>query len=316
MNEPTPRSGEAVVRIAGLSRQFARKMALVDVSLEIPRGAVYGLVGENGAGKTTLIKHILGLYRATVGSVQVFGMNPVEEPEAVLGRIGYLSEDRELPGWMRVSELMKYTQAFYPQWDSAYADALCEMFELDKGARLKHLSRGELAKAGLLAALAHRPDLLLLDEPSSGLDPVVRRDILSAVIRTVAEEGRTVLFSSHNLDEVERVADHVTMIYHGRVVMNTSMDDLRDLHHRVVLRGLNGHTEPPRLPGMLSVETHRGEWSYLCEGTLDAVKGAAAGSGAELLEIASPSLEDIFVALAKGTGLPARMVDAGQEVTP
>jgi ABC-2 type transport system ATP-binding protein len=214
---------EPVIDVSQLTRRFGTRPALDSVSLALPRGAVYGLVGANGAGKTTLIKHILGLLRAQTGTVRVFGLDPVAEPVAVLSRIGYLSEENDLPGWMRVAELIRYSRAFYPSWDDAYAEKLREAFGLDPAAKIKTLSKGQKARAGILIALAHRPELLLLDEPSSGLDPIVRRDILGAVMRTIADEGRTVLFSSHLLDEVEQVADHVTMINRGRVVLSGSL---------------------------------------------------------------------------------------------
>src|SRR2546426_4117228 len=188
MKYPYPSSAEAVVAITGLSRRFGAKTVLNEVSLYVPRGCVFGLVGENGAGKTTLIKHILGLLRAEAGTVRVFGMDPVAEPVAVLARIGYLSEENDLPGWMGVDELIRYTSAFYPKWDDAYAEELRRAFALDPAAKIKDLSRGQKARMGLLIALAHRPELLVLDEPSSGLDPIVRRDILGAVIRTTAHE--------------------------------------------------------------------------------------------------------------------------------
>lgn len=191
---------------------------------------MYGLVGANGAGKTTLIKHVLGLLRAEHGSVRVFGLDPVADPVAVLSQIGYLSEEHDLPGWMRVDELLRYTRAFYPTWDDAYAEELRQAFALDASSVIKHLSKGQKARVGLLIALAYRPALLVLDEPSSGLDPVVRRDILDAIIRTIADEGRTVLFSSHLLDEVERVADHVTMINQGRIVLSAGLDAIRESH--------------------------------------------------------------------------------------
>jgi len=219
-----------VISVAGLTRRFGATTALSSVSLSLPRGAVYGLVGANGAGKTTLIKHILGLLRADSGSVRVFGLDPVAEPVAVLSRIGYLSEENDLPGWMRVDELMRYTGAFYPAWDEAYAEELRQAFALDPAAKVKTLSKGQKARAGLLIALAHRPELLLLDEPSSGLDPIVRRDILGAVMRTIADEGRTVLFSSHLLEEVEQVADHVTMIHQGTIVLSAPLDVIRQSH--------------------------------------------------------------------------------------
>ena len=221
---------EPVIDISGLTRRFGDKTALDSVSLSLPRGAVYGLVGANGAGKTTLIRHIMGLLRAEGGSVRVFGLDPVADPVAVLSRIGYLSEENDIPGWMRVDELIRYSRAFYSQWDDPYAEELREAFALDPAAKIRNLSKGQKARMGLLIALAHQPDLLVLDEPSSGLDPIVRRDILGAVIRTIADEGRTVLFSSHLLEEVEQVADHVTMISDGRIVLSGALETIKESH--------------------------------------------------------------------------------------
>ena len=221
---------EPVIDISDLTRRFGATTALAGVSLSMPKGAVYGLVGANGAGKTTLIKHILGLLRAEQGSVRIFGLDPVEDPVGVLSRIGYLSEENDLPAWMCVAELIRYSRAFYPAWDDAYAEQLRETFALDPVAKIKSLSKGQKARAGLIVALAHRPELLVLDEPSSGLDPIVRRDILAAAIRTTASEGRTVLFSSHLLEEVEQVADHVTMISNGTIVLSALLTDIRESH--------------------------------------------------------------------------------------
>lgn len=221
---------EPVISVSGLSRRFGSKTALDSVSLALPGGAVYGLVGVNGAGKTTLIKHLLGLLRAEGGTVRVFDRDPVVDPVAVLSRIGYLGEENDLPGWIRVDELLRYSRAFHPNWDDDYAEELRRGFTLDATAKIGTLSKGQKARAGLLVALACRPELLILDEPSSGLDPIVRRDILGAVLRTIADEGRTVLFSSHLLDEVEQVADHVTMISAGKVVLSAALDEIKDSH--------------------------------------------------------------------------------------
>lgn len=219
-----------VIAVSDLTRRFGVKTALSSVTLSVPRGGVYGLVGANGAGKTTLIKHILGLLRAESGSVRVFDRDPVADPVGVLSRIGYLSEENDLPKWMRVDELLRYSRAFYPAWDDAYAEELRKAFALDASAKIKDLSRGQKARAGLLVALAYRPELLVLDEPSSGLDPIVRRDILGAVLRTIADEGRTVLFSSHLLEEVEQVADHVTMIHEGRIILSAPLQEIKESH--------------------------------------------------------------------------------------
>lgn len=292
---------ETAARIENVTRRFGKLLALNGVTFDIPRGCVFGLVGENGAGKTSLIKMILGLLKPQSGTVQVFGKDPITDPEGVLSQIGYLSEDRDLPDWMKIWELIRYTRAFYPNWDDAYAQELINTFGLDLNARIGKLSRGQRAQAGLVAALSYRPPLLLLDEPSSGLDAAVRRDILGAIIRTVAEEGRTVLFSSHLLDEVERVADYIAMIHQGKLVLYGSLESVRGQHQRLVLRCPGG---APALPGQLSCEGHGNEWIVVAHGEKGAAEAAAMSSGAEILDVTQPTLEDIFVArVGKGRGI-------------
>lgn len=304
MKFPSPSSAEAVVTITDLSRRFGSKTVLDNISLYVPRGGVFGLVGENGAGKTTLIKHMLGLLRAEAGTVRVFGLDPVAEPVAVLGSIGYLSEQPELPGWMRVEEFLRYTQAFYPNWDAAYAERLRAQFGLDPAQWLETLSKGQKAKAGLLAAQAHQPKLLLLDEPSSGLDPMVRRDILEAVIRTVADEGRTVFFSSHLLEEIERVSDHIAMLHQGRIVLCGSLDEIKAQHRRFTLHFEIAPLQPPMVAGALSVMGSGKEWTVMCNGARNELPAIAAGLGARIVEEHAPSLNEIFVAHA-GTVAPS-----------
>jgi len=282
--------------VSELTRRFGANTALDSVCLSMPRGAVYGLVGANGAGKTTLIKHLLGLLRAESGSVRVFGLDPVADPVGVLSRIGYLSEERDLPGWMRVDELIRYSRAFYPAWDDAYADELRRAFALDASATVRNLSRGQAARAGLLIALAHRPDLLVLDEPSSGLDPVVRRDILGAVMRTIAHEGRTVLFSSHLLDEVEQVADHVTMISQGRIVLSAPLDAITQSHRSVTVRFAESRSMPPALAGVLRWDGGGHDWTAVCREVAGELHAAIAGSDARIVAERAASLDEIFVA--------------------
>lgn len=287
---------ESVIEVRDLSRKFGRTEALRNMSLTVERGSVFGLVGENGAGKTTLIKHLLGLLKPQRGSVSVFGCDPVDDPVAVLGRIGYLSEERDLPDWMRISQLMSYSQAFYPKWDEGFAEELRDMFELDPQQRIRGLSRGQRARAGLLIALAHRPDLLLLDEPSSGLDPTVRRDILGAIIRTVSDEGRTVVFSSHLLDEVERVADTVAVIDRGQMVLSNRLDEVVASHQCLTLQFESALAQPPDLPGALSVKGAGREWTVVCNGQVDLLRESATQAGAVVVEERTPSLEEVFVA--------------------
>jgi ABC-2 type transport system ATP-binding protein len=289
-------TADNVIEIRDVTRKFARKCALDNVSLVVPRGVVYGLVGANGAGKTTLIRHVLGLLKAQTGSVRVFGLDPVQEPVGVLSRIGYLSEEGDLPGWMRVDELMRYMRAFYPTWDEAYAQDLQQQFALDPAAKVKNLSKGQRARAGLLVALAYRPELLLLDEPSSGLDPIVRRDILGAIVRTIADEGRTVLFSSHLLDEVERISDRVAMLKGGRILFTGELDEIKQTHHRLTLRFDNERLQPPVLEGVLSWEGRGCEWTAVANGRLEALTLAASAAGAEVIQQKLLSLDEIFLA--------------------
>ncbi len=300
MQEPFPSSTPPIVEIRRVTRRFGAKTALDDVSLTVPRGGVFGLIGGNGAGKTTLIKHILGMLKAQSGSVSVYGLDPVQNPVGTLGRIGYLSEDRDLPNWMRVGELMRYTQAFFPTWDEKFAEELREAFDLDPLAKVKTLSRGQRARAGLLVALAHRPELLVLDEPSSGLDPVVRRDILGAIIRTIADEGRTVLFSSHLLDEVERVADRIAIIHQGRVLLTAPMDEVKDTHRRVTLRFGQTLERAPSLVGALSAAGQGAEWTYVCAGESQQLQRAAEAIGATVVGNDALSLDEIFVTRIQG----------------
>lgn len=287
---------ENVVQVTALTRRFGTKTALRDVDLGVPRGKVFGLVGVNGAGKTTIIKHLLGLLRAQSGSVRVFGLDPVADPVGVLSRTGYLSEENDLPGWMRVEELIRYTRAFYPGFDLAFAERLRRDFQLDPRSRVKSLSKGQRARAGLLLAIAFRPDLLVLDEPSSGLDPLVRRDILEAIIRTIADEGRTVLFSSHLLDEVERVSDHVAMIHQGQVLLNAPLEEIKARHRRFTLQFEEARREPPRLTGVTNWAGAGREWTAVGEQADDDLEFAALTLGARIVQRDVPSLDEIFVA--------------------
>jgi len=288
----------AVVDVNNLSRAFGSKSALEGVSFRATAGQVHGLVGANGAGKTTFIKHLLGLLRATTGSVRVFGLDPVRDPVGVLSRIGYLSEEHDLPEWMRVDELMSYTRAYHPSWDDKYARELIETFALDPTTKIKELSKGMRAQAGLIAAVAHRPELLILDEPSSGLDAVVRRDILDAIVRAVADDGRTVIFSSHLLDEVERMSDHVTLLQQGRVTLSGELDDVRRGYQRSRVHFVEHFDRPPVLENALALEGGGRAWSVLHSGSIEQFRRSVLARGGEIVESRDATLEEIFLASA------------------
>ncbi|TWU59283.1 ABC transporter ATP-binding protein YtrB [Rubripirellula tenax] len=284
----------AAVEVTGLSRSFRGKVALDEVSMVVPSGTIFGLVGLNGAGKTTLIRHLIGSLKATHGRVRVLGDDPVADPEGVLKRIGYLTEEDSLPKWIRVGELIDFTRALYPTWDEAYAAQLCDLFSLSRSTKLSSLSKGGRARAGLLVAIAHRPELLILDEPSSGLDPIARRDILEAIIRTINDDGRTVLFSSHLLDEVDRVCDHVALMHDGRIIETTTSNDLSASYIEIVFRNRVPTIAKPQFDGVFGWQASGDEWSAVVKS--DAFDRNVFASTYELIETRPLSLERWFAA--------------------
>jgi ABC-2 type transport system ATP-binding protein len=193
---------------------------------------------------------------------------------------------------------MRYTQAYHPTWDSSYARELLETFALDTSKKIKELSKGMRAQAGLVAAVAHRPELLILDEPSSGLDVVVRRDILDAIVRTVADDGRTVIFSSHLLEEVERMSDHVTMVLDGRVTLSGELEDVRRGYRRSRVRFVEHFDQPPALDTALAMEGGGRTWSVVHNGSLEQFHHSVLALGGEVVDSRDATLEEIFLARA------------------
>jgi ABC-2 type transport system ATP-binding protein len=194
--------------------------------------------------------------------------------------------------------LMRYTQAYHPNWDVSYERELLETFALDPSRKIKELSKGMRAQAGLITAVAHRPELLILDEPSSGLDAVVRRDILDAIVRAVADDGRTVIFSSHLLDEVERMSDHVTLINQGCVALSGVLDDVRGAYQRSRVRFVEHLDQPPVLDTALVVEGGGRTWSVVHSGSPEQFRQSVLARGGEIVESRDATLEEIFLARA------------------
>ncbi|CAN5709134.1 hypothetical protein BH11ARM2_BH11ARM2_34220 [soil metagenome] len=228
--------------------------------------------------------------------MRVFGLDPVSNPAEVLGRVGYLAEEDALPGWMTVEELQRYSAGFYPTWNQDYADRLRTNFGLDRRTKLKTLSKGQRARAGLMTAMAFEPELLVLDEPSSGLDPIVRRDILGAVILTVADEGRTVLIYSHLLTEIERIAARVAMIRGGEILFCDDLEAIKQAHQRATLRFTQPRNAAPRINGAFLWEGTGTEWRALYGGPASSLEAAAVLVGACVIELRTLSLDEIFVA--------------------
>jgi ABC-2 type transport system ATP-binding protein len=224
-----------VIETEALIKKFGRQVAVDGVDLRVPRGSVYGFLGRNGAGKTTTIKMLLGLLPFKKGTGRVFGLNSRKHGVKIRQITGYVPERHHMYGWMKIKEIVKFVSRFYPTWDHEYAESLLDRFKLPRDKKIKSLSRGMEAKVALTLALAHRPELLVLDDPTMGLDSIVRKEFLESIVQVIQEEGRTVFFSSHIIEEVERVADHVAIISEGRLKVQKPLDELKKSMKRIRL---------------------------------------------------------------------------------
>ncbi|MGD0384169.1 MAG: ABC transporter ATP-binding protein, partial [Thermoguttaceae bacterium] len=219
---------EPVISAQQVYRRFGDKEVLRGVDLTIPRGSVVGLLGKNAAGKSTLIKCLLGLLRINAGNLQVFNDDSWSLSAARKARLGYVPQEISLYSWMRVSQIIQYTAAFYPKWNWDLSDHLVSQWELPPKDRVGPLSAGQIQKLALVLALGHEPDLLVLDEPLASLDPIARRDFLRTILDIAQSENRTVLFSTHITTDLERVADRVAILRDGQIVFHDELDVLKD----------------------------------------------------------------------------------------
>src|SRR6187200_3164611 len=225
----------AVIETAGLTKRYDDVDALRGLDLRVPRGSIFGFLGRNGAGKTTTIKILLGMVHPTGGRVHVFDV-PAAEHEAsvaITRRCGFGSEEKDLYNAMTVGEIVAFTASFYPRWRAYLQERYLRSFELSADANVKTLSRGTRTKLALLLAFCRGAELLVLDEPTSGLDPAMTEEVLQILVRHVAEGETTVFFSSHQIAEVDQIADHVAIVDRGRRVVAGALDDLRDQYRRV-----------------------------------------------------------------------------------
>ncbi len=214
------------IEVSNLTKRFGKTIAVNDLSFSVPQGQVTAFLGSNGAGKTTTIQTLLNLHRPSEGNACLFGVNTRKLGPEQLQKIGYVSENMELPLWMTVKQFMNYSRPFYPSWDDAFAAQLLEEFQLPLDRKLKNLSRGMRMKAALVGGIAYRPGLVILDEPFSGLDPLVRDEFIRGLLRLTGEEGWTVFLSSHDIEEVERLADRVILIDSGKKKLDEPVPEL------------------------------------------------------------------------------------------
>jgi ABC-2 type transport system ATP-binding protein len=301
------------IETSGLTRHFGRTRAVEDLTLQVPAGSVFALLGPNGAGKTTTLKLLLNLVRPTRGGATILGTDTRHVGPAELQRIGYVSESQRLPDWMTPGELFDYCRPFYPTWDEGLRRRLEADLKLDARSPLRALSRGTRMKAALLASLAYRPELVVLDEPFTGLDPAVRDQLARGLLDAFGERPPTVLISSHDIDDVERLADWVGFMRDGRLLFAEPVAAV--LARFRLVEVVPAGDAPPALPDdprwlphgaagrtLRFVDTHHAAPDA-------AARIAAAFPGCAIETVPMP-LRDIFVALA-GTGAgPAQLVEA------
>ncbi|HMD72174.1 MAG TPA: ABC transporter ATP-binding protein [Bryobacteraceae bacterium] len=283
-----------------LSKAFRSTEAVRALTLEVPEGGIYALIGPNGAGKTTTIKLLMNILRASAGSAEVLGVDSRRLSPREFARIGYVSENQEMPEWMTVDYFLAYLKPFYPTWDDALAAGLVRQFELPLDRKLRHLSRGMRMKAALASSLAYRPELVVLDEPFTGLDALVRDEFTRSLLERA--EGTTILIASHDLADIENFASHVGYIEEGRLRFSEEMGTLAGRFRQVEI----AFDAPPPLPahwpaGWMRPETSGAVLRFI-DSRFDAERTAAelgrAFPGARNVEFHAMTLREIFVALA------------------
>lgn len=230
----------AIVQMRTLSKRFGRTQALNRVDLTVSPGAIVGLLGANGAGKSTLLRHIIGLYLPDSGSCTTFGADCAQLTPAQLARIGYVHQEGQLLEWMTVKQLIRYVAAYYDNWNRDLEAEYIDDFELDLTQRVGALSPGQRQKLAILLAIGFEPELLILDEPASALDPLLRSRFLDLLLEIIQNENRTVIISSHILSDVEKVIDHTVIMRHGQILCDCTFDHLREQFARITLTSLNG----------------------------------------------------------------------------
>jgi len=286
-----------VIETAGLRKQYGEVEALRGLDLQVPPGSIFGFLGRNGAGKTTAIKVLLGMARPSAGRARVFG-RPADEAAAsveIRRRTGFVSDDKALYGYLTVAEMIRFTAPFFPRWRSDLEDRYTRRFELPLDRKVKVLSRGTRTKLALLLALCRGAELLVLDEPTSGLDPAMTEEVLKTLVGYVAAEGTTVFFSSHQIAEVDQIADHVAVIDRGRAVVGGPLDTLKERYCRVQL--IFAGDAPPTLtaPGVVRVRREGRVLSVLGSAGADAIVDAARPFGPASVDVAPVTLKEIFL---------------------
>jgi len=293
---------DSVLIFENVVRRFGRNVALGGVNLEVGAGSIVGLIGRNGAGKTTSLRLAHGLLHPDEGRIKLLGLDPATEGLQVRSRVSLLSEEASLYPWMRIGQIMELASALHPRWDQGQADALRNKLELDPEARIRTLSRGTRAKVALLLSAACRPDLMLLDDPTAGLDPLVRREVLEGILGAVSEEGGAVLYASHLVQDIERVADRIAVLDRGRLVLEGSLERIKGGMQRA--RAVFEEDAPADVDvaGMVDAVSEGRLLTVVAEAVGKDLEASLRQLGAKEVEIEQLPLEEILVALLRAEG--------------
>lgn len=301
-----PISG-AAIEIENLTVSYGKTQVLKGLSLTVPVGSIFGFLGANGAGKTTTIKTLLGFRPPDGGSARVQGYAAGSRQREICASVGYVSETNSLYDFLTVSQLCNLSRDLHWRWNQKKVDCYLQIFALPANKRVKHFSRGMKSQLALCLALGNDPDLLILDEPTTGLDPVARQTFLTMLVRDVAAAGKTIFFSTHQISEVEAIADHVAVVHQGRIVLSGELDLLRERQKMLRLVYME---QPPaeemmvlrRLPGVRQLEQEGRMVRLSVEGDVDALVRSIQERPYELrdLEVVAVHLEDLLLAYIRG----------------
>lgn len=284
-----------VIETRGLTRYYGRRRVVAPLDLAVPRGSIFGFLGRNGAGKSTTIRMLLGLVEPTRGSAMLLGHDSANLPPDVRARVGYLAEGHHVYEWMSVRECGQWQSRFYPRWNEGLYQGVLEHFRLKPNTLAKNLSRGERAGLCLALTLAPEPELLILDDPALGLDPVARRSLLQSMLYVTRGADRTIFFSSHLLSDVERVADHIAVLDGGVLRASCTVDTFRDRVRQVVLHFAGVAPTLPPIPGLLHSFRTRDELVLTLANPDAETDRALRSLGASRIETVPMGLEEAFI---------------------
>jgi ABC-2 type transport system ATP-binding protein len=292
-----------IVDFKDIKRAFKANESVLDgVSFQLGESEVVGLLGRNGAGKTTLIRVLMGQLHPQAGQVRVFGMSPTENPVEVKRRIGFVAEDQVLPANSRVDELIRFHRYLFPQWDETLERQLLERFGVSRKSRIRQLSKGQARQVALLCAICHRPELLVLDEPAGGLDPAARREFLEASIQLLNREGSAILFSSHHMNDVERLGGRVLLLDRAKLAFDEELDSLRErVCVALIPRASADEAALLRVDGCLRARLVADDWHAVYQGEPAAITAELKTRlGSNGIRCARVPLEELFVEMVGG----------------